>query len=376
MKINDVIDLIDNKKSKITDKDFPAQTFEMPDELYKWIQVYSPQTVLVWNLFNELIFCTDSVERHVGYKADELMGMKWTNAFPDGIVRDFKKTTLRLAPGESLKTMVELPNKQGQMKWYCWTVSKQVADEKVYYISLLQLLHDKEQIEELYIENEKLAVASQLAASVVHEIRNPLTSLKGFVQLMESGMEAKEEYFRIMNEEIEKMEAMTSELLYISKPPTNEKSWESVHSMIKDVVMLLEPQARKKNAILDCMRQHDKEVYCNRSQIKQVLLNLVKNAIEAIDHDHGIITIETKILLKYVEIRVSDNGPGVPGDLVKRLGEPFITTKKNGTGLGLMVTKQLMNQHGGELKVYSNEGRGSTFKATLPVVPHNKADLD
>ncbi|WLV25881.1 PAS domain-containing sensor histidine kinase [Aciduricibacillus chroicocephali] len=376
MKVDGITEM-NNKESKSNSKTHSKPAFKatmtLPKELYQWIEGNSPQAILIWNSSNELIFTTSSVERHLGYKYEEMKGLKWTELMKRNDIKYFERKVLSLSSGETTSSTIKLPHRDGRNKWFLWTISKQISEGEIYYISLLQILHDKEDIDDLYIKNEKLAVVSQLAASVVHEIRNPLTSLKGFIQLLESGIGNKEEYFRIMNEEIEKMEAMTSELLFISKPPVNEKAWESVQSMLNDVTMLLNPEARKKKASIVWKQSQDEiKVYCNRSQIKQVFLNLIKNAIEAIDHDHGIIEIKLEVLSKHVVISFIDNGPGVPENIIDRLGEPFLTTKENGTGLGLMVTKQLMSQHGGEMKVVPNEKEGTTFKLRIPIVPHEK----
>ena len=347
-------------------------TGALPKKLYQWLEDNSCQAIMAWDDLNNLVFCTQSFERHLGYAADTLAGQKWMRILAQPELHYLQKESMSLHPGDSFQTTIKLKHNAGHYKWFYCSVTKQVDEGNMYYMAIIQHLHNKEDIDELYVQSEKLSVAGQLAASVVHEIRNPLTSLKGFVQLLESGMGAKEEYYRIMSEEIEKMEAMTSELLYISKPPVNEKDWESTKSMVKDVIVLLDPQARKKNVELKWQLEQDQDIYCNRSQIKQVLLNLIKNAIEAIDHKEGLIKINMDISKEQIILDIIDNGPGIPEGLANRLGEPFLTTKENGTGLGLMVTKQLLAQHGADLNIFRNEDRGSTFRVLIPVMKENQ----
>lgn len=344
----------------------------LPKKLYQWLEDNSCQAIMAWDEFNNLVFCTQSIERHLGYAADSLAGQKWMKILAHPELCYLQKESMSLHPGENFQTTIKLKHTAGHYKWFYCSVTKQIDEGDMYYMAIIQHLHNKEDIDELYVQSEKLSVAGQLAASVVHEIRNPLTSLKGFIQLLESGMGAKEEYYRIMNEEIEKMEAMTSELLYISKPPVNEKDWESAKSMVKDVIVLLDPQARKKNIKLEWQLEKDQDIYCNRSQIKQVLLNLIKNAIEAIDHKEGLIKINMDISKQQMILDIIDNGPGIPEGLANRLGEPFLTTKENGTGLGLMVTKQLLAQHGADLNIFRNEDRGSTFRVLIPFNKENQ----
>ncbi len=130
----------------------------------------------------------------------------------------------------------------------------------------------------------KMSVAGQLAAGIAHEIRNPLTSLKGFLQLLQAGVNRKEEYYQIMVDEIEKMEAITSELLFISKPMTDNKDWENLPELIDDVITLLHPQAKLKNITIVQEGEDRLRLNCDRSQIKQVFINILKNAIEAMDN--------------------------------------------------------------------------------------------
>lgn len=218
----------------------------------------------------------------------------------------------------------------------------------------------------MIIQSEKMSVAGQLAAGIAHEIRNPLTSLKGFLQLLQTDVKQKEVYHQIMIEEIDKIEMITSELLYISRPLTDEKKLESVYSMIKDVTMLLGSQALLKSIQLEYSICEDLYVYCNRSQIKQVFINIIKNAIESMEKS-GVITIKVRLTAhKMIEIDILDQGPGIPQGMMKKVGEPFFTTKESGTGLGLMISKQILENQHGRLRIVKSNESGSTFRITFP----------
>ncbi|OUM94159.1 MAG: hypothetical protein A9Z00_00595 [Thermobacillus sp. ZCTH02-B1] len=220
------------------------------------------------------------------------------------------------------------------------------------------------------IQSEKLAAAGQLAAGIAHEIRNPLTSLKGFLQLLKSGSSSaakREAYLTIMLEELGRIEQILGELLVLSRPRAAQFARTGIAQMIRHVVLLLQPQAVMRGVEIRVLPIPDEaHIYCDENQIKQVLINIVKNGIEAMEHG-GVLTIEAVVNRDTAEIRVTDQGTGIPPDKLDRLGSPFFTTKENGTGLGLTVCYRIVRNHGGRIEVDSRPGEGTTFAIYLPV---------
>src|SRR5699024_1445993 len=178
----------------------------------------------------------------------------------------------------------------------------------------------------------------------------------------------KDAYYRIITDEIEKMEKITSELLFISKPLTEHQQTEPIQPMVDDVITLLQPEANLKGINIVHQPYKDTSIYCDRSQIKQVLINLVKNAIESMD-ESGTITIAVETTPESTYIHVSDEGIGIPNDTIHKLAEPFFTTKEDGTGLGLMITKQILKRHRATLDIKQNQTKGTTFSITFPSHP-------
>lgn len=351
---------------KTDERDHFTEMEKLPFIIKDWIQTHSKEMAAVWDEHGMLQFITKSAENLLGININELKGQRWENLFGHSDIFYIQKGIHELEAGKSFSIKIKFKHENTQEKWFYCTTAKQIIEGRTYFVSLLDHLENESDIDDLFIRSEKLSVAGQLAASIVHEIRNPLTSLRGFVQLMQAGVEPKDEYYSIMVEEIDKMEAMTTELLYISKPPVDKKCPESVNQMIEDVIVLLEPQAKKDNIELVWEKGPNTYIFCNRSQIKQVFINLIKNAIEAINKN-GKVNVQSRVLANYVLIDVSDDGPGIPEELIDRLDEPFFTTKENGTGLGLMVTKKLLDKHDARLKVVSKEGEGTTFHITIPL---------
>lgn len=230
---------------------------------------------------------------------------------------------------------------------------------------ILKDLSDRKQAEELMIRSEKLSLAGQLAAGIAHEIRNPLTAIKGFLQLLQGESEKGKKYFEIIFSELNRIEMILSELLMLAKPQEAALKKANVGIILHEVVTLLETEAILKNIVI-CkdIAEEAQELLCDQNQLKQVFINLIKNAIDAMPNG-GTITISSKTEGDFIVMKVKDEGKGIPKEVLERIGEPFLTTKKNGTGLGLMITYKIIENHNGTIDVNSSE-KGTVFTIKLP----------
>lgn len=230
---------------------------------------------------------------------------------------------------------------------------------------ILRDLSEHKHAEELMIRSEKLSVAGQLAAGIAHEIRNPLTAIKGFLQLMHGEIEKDNQYFEIIFSELNRIEMILSELLMLAKPQETVFEKANVKTILLEVVTLLETEAILRNIVIEKkFSDENQEVVCDKNQLKQVFINLIKNAIEAMPNG-GTVTISTKSENFSIVIEIKDEGEGIPKELLERLGEPFLTTKEKGTGLGLMITYKIVENHKGTIDVSSSE-KGTVFTIKLP----------
>ncbi|RED64687.1 ATP-binding protein [Cohnella lupini] len=231
---------------------------------------------------------------------------------------------------------------------------------------IIRDISERKKNEELLINSEKLYVAGQLAAGIAHEIRNPLTSLKGFLQLIASGRRNNSSYYDIMNAELDRIEDIVSELLMLSKPQVYELTYQDMRVMMRDTVTLLETQAILHNIAIEAEYGNDPLwIYGVENQVKQVFINVIKNAIEAMI-DGGAIGIKLSRESDGVYVRIRDEGPGIGEDQLAKMGQPFYTTKEKGTGLGLMVSYKIVDNHQGKIDVKSEIGKGTLFEIMLP----------
>jgi len=232
---------------------------------------------------------------------------------------------------------------------------------------LIKNITEKRKTEKSLIEAEKLSIAGQLAAGIAHEIRNPITALKGFLQLMKLDLQTKSDYWDIMESELERIETISNELLYLAKPCAAKLKPIELKRLILEVCLLLESQANLHNIIIvKRIPEEDVVIFGNETQIKQVFVNIIKNAIEVMANG-GKITINVEKQEESVNVSIIDEGCGIPKDHLEKIGNPFFTTKKDGTGLGLMVTYNIIRNHRGTISVVSEVDVGTTFTITLPL---------
>ena len=219
---------------------------------------------------------------------------------------------------------------------------------------------------------EKLSVIGELAAGIAHEIRNPLTSLRGFIQLLKPTLVDHQMYADIMLSELDRINFIVSELLVLAKPHNVKIKSLPLVFLLKNVLTLLASEANLKNIRFHTAFGCDPLISGEENQLKQVFINVIKNAIEAMS-GHGDVTLTTSAKAAgQVVITITDNGCGIPEELLPKLGEPFFTTKDNGTGLGLMISRKIIKDHDGHLEVSSKPGEGTTVKITLPIVAAEK----
>jgi two-component system sporulation sensor kinase A len=237
-------------------------------------------------------------------------------------------------------------------------------------LTVFRDLTERIQTEELIRRSEKLSVVGQLAAGIAHEIRNPLTSLKGFAQLIKKQENPHTlKYIDIMLKELDRINFIVSEFMLIAKPNQDDFQDKWIPGIIEDVVSLLESQAILSNVGIQIDNETDaiSTVLCDENQIKQVFINLLKNAIEAMSGGGTIHIIIRQFDSHQIRVRIVDHGIGIPDQIIAKIGEPFLTTKENGTGLGLMVCYRIIEAHKGTMIIKSKEGHGTTIDIDLPL---------
>jgi two-component system sensor histidine kinase AtoS len=262
----------------------------------------------------------------------------------------------------------------GEEKIFLWTRTTSLKDDNGQITGAIAIFDDlsKEKIMEAQlIRAERLAALGKFASSLVHEVRNPLVSIKTFFQYLNDETESEEdkkELFLLASQEIIRIEDLLENLLNFAKPSKPELSKTKLSEVFSEVLMLARSEiaARCIRVKTDLMPEVP-EIMADKGHIKQVFINLVLNAIQAMP-EGGDLVISTDYDKKarLILVRVSDTGVGIPMSEIPRLFEPFYTTKLDGTGMGLAVTYNIINNHNGTIDVASEIGKGTTFTIGLP----------
>ena len=248
-----------------------------------------------------------------------------------------------------------------------------LATGAIYFVFLLQNYYlvntALEDIKEKVRKTEGFVAVGRIAASIAHEIRNPLSSIKGFAQYFKLRFKAKKDaaYADIMIKEIDRLNRVITELLDYAKPTELNLKKQRLEDIISYSIKLLESDIKGKGINI---KEEDEDnlpaVLIDKDQITQAVLNILLNSIEAVDKN-GEIMIDVKRVNDGIQLSISDNGKGISKENVDKIFEPFFTTKKSGTGIGLALVKKIIDMHNGKIAIESKEGEGTRFIISLPV---------
>jgi PAS domain S-box-containing protein len=257
--------------------------------------------------------------------------------------------------------------------------SAEVLDATGQVTAVVSVLHDLSEIRELerrrveqqLFESEKLAAVGRLAASIAHEVNNPLEAIKNSLYLLSTGkVEQNARFLDVARKETERVSHIIRQMLGFARR-TGEAEWIDVNQIIEETLILVEKKMRQ--ARVELVRDFDvrvPKVRARADQLRQVFLNLMLNAQQAIERG-GAIRISTSryesALQPTISVAINDTGRGIPEADIPRIFEPFFSTRTKGTGLGLWVTQDIVRHHGGRIEVTSTEGQGTTFNVILPV---------
>lgn len=217
---------------------------------------------------------------------------------------------------------------------------------------------------------DRLAAIGEMAASIAHELRTPLTSIRGFVQYLQGSTDPKEwrEYGDIIVREVDGLNRIVSSLLDLVRPLPLHFSPSDLNHLVEETLLLGRDSASDSRVVFVVELAADlPPIEMDRGQIKQVLLNILVNAIQSIDAEGEIRIVTARCGGDGVSVRVSDTGCGIPEAIRERIFDPFFSTKSTGTGLGMAIARKIVESHHGSIEIESSEGRGSAVTLILPL---------
>ena len=251
-----------------------------------------------------------------------------------------------------------------------------ISGHQVGHAIILRDITESRRTEQQTIESERLNALTLLAAGVAHEIGNPLNSLNIHLQLIErearqlDGAKRAElqESVEVARAEVNRLDSIITQFLRAIRPSRPQLKPENINSIVEEAVRFLAPEIKDRDIVFEQELRSDLPLLeLDRDQMKQAFYNVIKNSFEAMK-SRGILRIRTDMDDSHVMVRFTDSGGGMSPENLSRVFEPYFTTKTSGTGLGLLIVRRIVREHGGELSIESSAGKGLTVTIRLPHV--------
>jgi PAS domain S-box-containing protein len=331
--------------------------------------------VVAINLKGEITLFNRAAEEILGYKMDEVLGRQYEEVMGNGVKEEMTLPFTLKSRKSHINEEKEVLTKEGNKIPLGFSTSL-LTDGENNVLGAVEVFFDLsklKQLEEEITRVRTLAALGEMAATVAHEVKNPLGGIRGFADLLHRDLEEsdprKKSVEKIM-EGVETLDRIVVSLLNYTKAIRLDFHQIEFISFIDEVIKFFEIDlAREKRKIHIDRKYPEKELLCriDPEQFRQVMLNLLHNATQAMPHG-GIIGVEVNEEKKRVVLKISDTGMGMNKATLEKLFTPFFTTKEHGTGLGLSTVKKIVEAHGGDIKVESELGKGATVFVILPLI--------
>lgn len=357
-------------RSQDQEKEKNRQLLDLAEELTRQKQKYQtlvenlPDVITRFDRQLRHIYANQAVEKVGDCKVSEVIGKTWQDlGYPPKM---YEPVALKLETVFQTRQSVEYRSvwdtRQGTKYFHNIAVPELGNDGEVQ--SVLVVTRDltlQRQAENEMLRLDRLNVIGEMAASIGHEIRNPLTTVRGYLQMF--GLKEKYtdhwEQFNMMIEELDRANFIITEFLSLSKRKAVQLEWASLNDIISGIIPLLQVDALYTGHSISVELSDVPKIKIDKKEIMQILLNLVRNGVEATPPG-GTITIRTSLDNGQVVLSVQDTGRGIPKEILDQLGTPFVTTKENGTGIGVPVCYRIADRHNAKLEVETGP-KGTTF---------------
>jgi two-component system sporulation sensor kinase A len=313
-------------------------------------------------------------EETYGYTASETKGRVAADLFcPMVGCEERPALERRLLAGEYVRSWETIHmRKEGRQIRVLVTLSPihDGSGRRVGTSAVIKDITELKQLEEDLIASERLAAVGELAASIAHEVKNPLAAIRGAVEILGDGFSAGDAKVEVVGEvlgQIDRLDRMVKDLLSFARPNPPDKHPTRIHDLMESALELLREEPLRKG--VSVYLNLDPElplVPVDRRQMEQAFLNIILNGFQAMGGD-GTLTVTTRLEREDVAVQFHDTGPGVPEEKLDRILQPFFTSKHKGTGLGLSIVLKVVQAHGGRLEVANHPDGGAVFTLRLPM---------
>lgn len=324
---------------------------------------------------HRVLFFNKAAEKVFGYGRKEIIGHDLNVIMSPACSRNHREAVARYVktriPGRiGHAAEMVASRKNGETFPASISFSVTEVEEQLFFTGIVRDLTQTQELQEQVMQSERLAALGQMVAEITHEIKNPLMMIGGFAQqlMRETDDEKNLKKLNIITEEIRRLERLLADLKEFYQVRTIVSEPVDIKGLLEKVFSLVQEECERHNIQTQVtLDERALTVSGDRGRLEQVFLNLVKNAIEAMERG-GKISIQSRLSGDKVEIMVTDQGCGISEQDRDKVFSPFFTTKKHGTGLGLCISKRIIEDHGGSsFFLESEEGKGTTFKIRLPL---------
>lgn len=316
-------------------------------------------------------FCEGELLNRWGFKQEQIIGKE---IYKINLLKNknFKNYYSRAWNGKEV--FVEDNKIQDKMTSLFWLSPIKNKNKVHEVVGICFDISEKKRMEQSICKKEKIDVVRRLAAGLAHEIRNPLTSIKGFLQLIElTTIVGQQEYFNVIKSELNQIENIVNGFLLFGQKEMVFFKKHDVYELLNDVITLLTPLAIRNNVnIKTRIEGYLPYINCDENQLKRVFKNIIKNAIEAMPSG-GEVCISVELINdESIRIQCVDQGCGIEEERILKLSEPFYSIKEKGIGFGLMMSFKIIEEHGGFITINSKVNQGTTVEITLPINPYEE----
>ncbi len=337
---------------------------------------HANEAIVVIDENHQIIFFNFAAEKVFGFSKEEVLGQDLVMVLgshcpPDHrtAVDNYIKTRTPKVIGHEMELVAT--RKNGEIFPASISFSVAEVDGSLYFTGTVRDLTETRALQEQLSKAQRLAALGQAVAEITHEIKNPLTLIGGFARRLLSSSDEKRHrnQLDLIVQEVDRLETLLTELKDIYRPKGSYYKQVDINDLLTEVWTLTNQDFQKKGVQLELLLDESRPLIAgDKKKLKQVLINILKNAQEAIK-GNGKIAIRAAAGAGRVEVSITDNGPGVPQDILEKIFEPFYTTKKKGTGLGLAVCKKIIEDHdGSSLKITSIAGKGALVTISMPLI--------
>ncbi|QGT99340.1 Sporulation kinase [Candidatus Syntrophocurvum alkaliphilum] len=352
----------------ISDRKQAEKDLRNAEERFSKAFMLSPMPMCI-STRDEAIFLdvNESFLQTVGYSREELIGRSWleVNFWDD--VSDHDSILKRLQNYEKVREIeIKYNTKLGEKRLALLSAEPIRLNEADCLVTMFSDITERKQMENDLARLDRLNLIGEMAASIGHEIRNPMTAIRGFIQLI-NGQERYEKdkaYFDLMIEELDRANGIISEYLRMAKDKIVNLQPHYIDNVVKAIYPMLKADANLKGMNIELDLGNPPMALIDKNEIRQLILNITRNGLEAMS-EGGTLTIGTRLVNKEIILFISDQGHGLDTEVIDKLGTPFVTTKNEGTGLGLAVCYSIAARHNARID-FDTGPKGTTFYFCFP----------